>query len=88
MSAVLTSYADIAQSVVRHVVDHLVEVFLGHITLPQPVEPCQLEHLLGKEESSDEIRVGREERNVAIVNVHHVWTGENAILLECKVKGE
>ena len=49
-----TANTEIAHSVVRNKVHHLIEfcsfVRLVGTELPQPVQPCQLEELLGEEE--------------------------------------
>ena len=44
--------------------------------------------LLWEEEGSNEVRVRRPERDVTLVNVHHVGLGVEAILLSSEVVGE
>jgi hypothetical protein len=44
--------------------------------------------LLWEEECADEVWVGRPERDVTLVNIHHVGLGVEAILLSSKVVGE
>ena len=61
--------------------------FLG-IQLDQAVEPRELEELLGEEEATNKLRHGAPEREVRIMDVHHVGRGEDAILLGCKVEEE
>ena len=58
------------------------------VKLVQSVQPGELEHLLGEEESANELRHGAPEREVRIMDIHHVGRGEDAILLSCKVEEE
>ena len=44
--------------------------------------------LLWEEEGSDEVGVWRPERDVALVDVHHVGSGVEAILLGGEIVGE
>jgi hypothetical protein len=49
---------------------------------------CHRLQLLWEEEGSDEVRVRRPEGDVALVDVHHVGGGVEAILLGGKIVGE
>jgi hypothetical protein len=80
---------DIAENVVRDEVDDLVQftllLGLAGIKLPQAVQPGQLYDLLGEEEATNKVGLGRPERNVSVVDILHVWRAVQGILLNCKV---
>ncbi len=65
----------IPQRVIWHELDDLVQrFFLGGVVaveFPEAVEPGELEELLGEEEAGDEVGLGAEEGEVAVVDVFH-----------------
>ena len=74
------TYARVAQRIVRDEFDDLIEFFgllrVAGVKTPEPVQPGELEDLLREEEGADEVGLGGEEGEIAVVDVLHVWGGE------------
>ena len=93
VAGTLTGDTEITYGVVGHIVHNLVEITLlgrafARVKLPQPVEPCELENLLGEEECTDEVWLWTEEAEIVLVYVQHVRLRKQAILLACKIYNE
>ena len=86
----LTGNTQISNSVVWHVIDHLVQLLplrriLLWIHLVESIEPAKLDKLLREKESSNEEGLWAEKRLVCIMDIFHIGRGEHAILLGDKV---
>ena len=55
---------------------------------PELIQPCELEELLGEEESSDEVRLRAEEGKVGVVDVFHRRRREDSVLLRREIVDE
>lgn len=87
-----TSDTKVPKGIIWYVIHNSIQLRtlsrLLRVQFPQSVQPCELKELLRPEEACNEIWMWAEVGYISVVDVFHVWGGEDAILLCCKIDYE